>query len=127
MLQLLHKYLPDPEKMANLLVIPQYFDMEIYTTSRQEKALDSLLKFLHQHSDKDVNKMKKYPVMRRLPILSHRPQVWVDALTWSWQGNCSCHREADTGGNLRKKKEQKGKISSRKLMNTQRKRRDKKD
>ena len=58
MLQLLHKYLPDPEKMANLLVIPQYFDMEIYTTSRQEKALDSLLKLLHEvvdkHSDKDV-------------------------------------------------------------------------
>jgi cohesin complex subunit SA-1/2 len=56
--QLLHKYLPDPEKMANLLVIPQYFDMEIYTTSRQEKALDSLLKLLHEvvdkHSDKDV-------------------------------------------------------------------------
>merc|ERR1719288_657254 len=28
--QLLHKYLPDHEKMANLLVIPQYFDLEIY-------------------------------------------------------------------------------------------------
>lgn len=56
--QLLHKYLPDPDKMANLLVIPQYFDLEIYTTSRQEKALDSLLKLLHEvvdkHSDTDV-------------------------------------------------------------------------
>lgn len=40
---LILQYLPDPEKIANLLVIPQYFDLEIYTTSRQEKNLDSLL------------------------------------------------------------------------------------
>ena len=56
--QLLHKYLPDPEKMANLLVIPQYFDLEIYTTSRQEKALESLLRLVQEvvdkHSDTDV-------------------------------------------------------------------------
>ena len=96
---LLHMYRPD----LDLVVILQCFDMEIYITSRQEKALDSLLKLLHQHSDKDVNKMKKYPVMRRLPILSHRPQVWVDALTWSWQGNCSCHREAVTGEDCTKR------------------------
>ena len=36
--QLLNKYLADPEKVSNLLVIPQYFDLEIYTTSRQEKV-----------------------------------------------------------------------------------------
>lgn len=36
--QLLHKYLVDAEKVANLLIIPQYFDLEIYTTSRQEKV-----------------------------------------------------------------------------------------
>lgn len=36
--QLLHKYLADPEKVANLLIIPQYFDLEVYTTSRQEKV-----------------------------------------------------------------------------------------
>lgn len=35
---LLGKYIADPEKVANLLLIPQYFDMEIYTTSRQEKV-----------------------------------------------------------------------------------------
>jgi len=56
--QLLHKYLPDPEKMANLLIIPQYFDLEIYTTSRQEKALESLLRLVQEvvdkHSDTDV-------------------------------------------------------------------------
>ena len=33
---LLGKYIADPEKVANLLLIPQYFDMEIYTSSRQE-------------------------------------------------------------------------------------------
>ena len=56
--QLLHKYLPDDEKMANLLTIPQYFDLEIYTTSRQEKALESLLKLVQEavdkHTDTDV-------------------------------------------------------------------------
>ena len=56
--QLLHKYMPDNEKMANLLVIPQHFDFEIYTTSRQEKALESLLKFVQEavdkHTDNDV-------------------------------------------------------------------------
>ena len=56
--QLLHKYLPDHEKMANLLVIPQYFDLEIYTTSRQEKALESLLRLIQEavdkHTDTDV-------------------------------------------------------------------------
>lgn len=36
--QLLHKYIADPEKVANLLVIPQYFELEIYTNSRQEKV-----------------------------------------------------------------------------------------
>ena len=39
--QLLHKYLVDAEKVANLLIIPQYFDLEIYTTSRQEKVCSS--------------------------------------------------------------------------------------
>ena len=28
----------DGEKVANLLQIPQYFDLDIYTTSRQEKV-----------------------------------------------------------------------------------------
>jgi hypothetical protein len=53
-----HKYLPDPEKMVKLLIIPQYFDLEIYTTGRQEKALESLLRLvqevLDKHNDTDV-------------------------------------------------------------------------
>lgn len=55
---LIDKYRADPDKLANLLSIPQYFDLEIYTTSRQEANLDLLLKKLHQvaekHHDTDV-------------------------------------------------------------------------
>ncbi|XP_020708068.2 cohesin subunit SA-1 isoform X2 [Athalia rosae] len=40
---LLDKYRADPEKLANLLAIPQYFDLDIYTKSRQEQNLDALL------------------------------------------------------------------------------------
>ena len=32
------QYLMDPEKVANLLQIPQFFDLDIYTSSRQEKV-----------------------------------------------------------------------------------------
>lgn len=56
--QLLAKYLADNEKIANLMVLPQFFDLEIYTTSRQEKNLDSLLKLIHdiveRHNDTEV-------------------------------------------------------------------------
>jgi cohesin complex subunit SA-1/2 len=36
---LLGKFIADPEKVANLLLIPQFFNMEIYTTSRQEEVI----------------------------------------------------------------------------------------
>lgn len=56
--QLLLKYLMDPEKVANLLLIPQYFDLEIYTSGRQEKNLEGLLRYLHEivekHTDQEV-------------------------------------------------------------------------
>ena len=55
---MLRKYAPDPEKVANLLTVPQFFDLEIYTTSRQEKNLDQLLiliqEIVDKHSDKGV-------------------------------------------------------------------------
>lgn len=35
---LLDKYIADHEKLTNLLAIPQYFDLDIYTTSRQESV-----------------------------------------------------------------------------------------
>ncbi|ELU02222.1 hypothetical protein CAPTEDRAFT_182123 [Capitella teleta] len=56
--QLLAKYNVDAEKVVNLLTIPLYFDLEIYTTSRQEKHLDSLLHHIadivDKHTDSEV-------------------------------------------------------------------------
>ncbi|XP_049874422.1 cohesin subunit SA-1 [Pectinophora gossypiella] len=40
---LLDKFGADPEKLANLVAIPQYFDLELYTTQRQEGNLTLLL------------------------------------------------------------------------------------
>ncbi|XP_045471555.1 cohesin subunit SA-1 [Harmonia axyridis] len=40
---LLDKYSADPEKLANLLSIPQYFDLDLYTSGRQEGSLQALL------------------------------------------------------------------------------------
>ena len=37
------QYLMDPEKVANLLQIPQFFDLDIYTSCRQEKVSDVIL------------------------------------------------------------------------------------
>lgn len=55
---LLSKYIADSEKIANLMVIPQCFELEIYTTSRQEKNLDYLLKLMNdlveRLNDQDV-------------------------------------------------------------------------
>lgn len=35
---LLEKYKADAEKLTNLLAVPQFFDLEIYTTSRLESV-----------------------------------------------------------------------------------------
>lgn len=40
---LLAKYGESPERAANLLTIPRYMDMELYTTGRHERHLDLLL------------------------------------------------------------------------------------
>ncbi|KAJ8969947.1 hypothetical protein NQ317_012936 [Molorchus minor] len=40
---LLDKYSADPEKLANLLSIPQYFELDLYTSGRQEGSLQALL------------------------------------------------------------------------------------
>ena len=52
---LLDKYRADPEKLANLLSIPQYFDLDIYTKSRQEQNLDFLLSKIHDIVDRSHN------------------------------------------------------------------------
>ncbi|KAM4662683.1 cohesin subunit SA-2 [Discoglossus pictus] len=56
--QLLAKYSVDAEKLTNLLQLPQYFDLEIYTTGRLEKHLEALLRqirsIVEKHTDTDV-------------------------------------------------------------------------
>ncbi|OCT65777.1 hypothetical protein XELAEV_18042023mg [Xenopus laevis] len=56
--QLLAKYSIDTEKVTNLLQLPQYFDLEIYTTGRLEKHLEALLRqirnIVEKHTDTDV-------------------------------------------------------------------------
>uniref|UniRef100_UPI0035900FA9 cohesin subunit SA-2-like isoform X2 n=1 Tax=Myxine glutinosa TaxID=7769 RepID=UPI0035900FA9 len=52
--QLLEKYSVDTEKATNLLQIPQFFDLEIYSTGRMEKHLESLLKQVKEIVEKHV-------------------------------------------------------------------------
>ncbi|XP_067997205.1 cohesin subunit SA-2-like isoform X1 [Melanerpes formicivorus] len=56
--QLLAKYSTDAQKVANLLQIPQYYDLDIYTTGHLEKHLDDLLRevkdIVTKHSDMSV-------------------------------------------------------------------------
>ncbi|XP_034940731.1 cohesin subunit SA-2 isoform X2 [Chelonus insularis] len=49
---LLEKYSADPDKLTNLLSIPQYFELDIYTKSRQEKYLEALLEKIHNIVEK---------------------------------------------------------------------------
>uniref|UniRef100_A0A8D3DVZ0 Cohesin subunit SA n=1 Tax=Scophthalmus maximus TaxID=52904 RepID=A0A8D3DVZ0_SCOMX len=55
---LLAKYAMDSEKVTNLLHLPQFFDLEIYTTGRLEKHLESLLRqireIVEKHTDTEV-------------------------------------------------------------------------
>ncbi|NXF07157.1 STAG2 protein, partial [Smithornis capensis] len=56
--QLLAKYSTDAQKVANLLQIPQYYDLDVYSTGHQEKHLDALLRevkdIVAKHSDLSV-------------------------------------------------------------------------
>ncbi|XP_032536943.1 cohesin subunit SA-2-like isoform X2 [Chiroxiphia lanceolata] len=56
--QLLAKYSTDAQKVANLLQIPQYYDLDVYSTGHQEKHLDALLRevknIVAKHSDMSV-------------------------------------------------------------------------
>ncbi|KAI4804678.1 hypothetical protein KUCAC02_026297, partial [Chaenocephalus aceratus] len=55
---LLSKYQADSEKVANLLQIPQFFDLDVYSAGRMEKHLDALLKqirlVVEKHIEMDV-------------------------------------------------------------------------
>ncbi|XP_021267561.1 cohesin subunit SA-2-like isoform X3 [Numida meleagris] len=56
--QLLAKYSTDAQKVANLLQIPQYYDLDVYSTGHLEKHLDALLSEIKdivvKHSDLSV-------------------------------------------------------------------------
>ncbi|NXK25752.1 STAG2 protein, partial [Arenaria interpres] len=56
--QLLAKYSTDAQKVANLLQIPQYYDLDVYSTGHLEKHLDALLRevkgIVMKHSDISV-------------------------------------------------------------------------
>ncbi|XP_053474299.1 cohesin subunit SA-2a isoform X2 [Ictalurus furcatus] len=52
---LLAKYCVDSEKVTNLLQLPQYFDLEIYTTGRLEKHLDALLRQIREVVEKHTD------------------------------------------------------------------------
>ena len=41
-------------KVSKLLVIPRFMDLEMFSTSRQERALDGLLKLLTEVVEKHV-------------------------------------------------------------------------
>ncbi|XP_037933761.1 cohesin subunit SA-1-like [Teleopsis dalmanni] len=55
---LLEKYQADSEKLTNLLAVPQYFELDIYTTNRQEANLQALLDkisyIMSVHTDREV-------------------------------------------------------------------------
>uniref|UniRef100_A0A4W5NNB3 Cohesin subunit SA n=1 Tax=Hucho hucho TaxID=62062 RepID=A0A4W5NNB3_9TELE len=55
---LLAKYSIDTEKVTNLLQLPQFFDLDIYTTGRLEKHLEALLRqireIVEKHTDTEV-------------------------------------------------------------------------
>ena len=60
------QYKLDEEKLALLLELPTYFDLEIYTTSRQEKVT---LRRVHARSLNDLK--TNLSVLRSLCFLFH--------------------------------------------------------
>uniref|UniRef100_A0A8D3CVP4 Cohesin subunit SA n=1 Tax=Scophthalmus maximus TaxID=52904 RepID=A0A8D3CVP4_SCOMX len=79
---LLSKYQADSEKVANLLQIPQFFDLDVYSAGRMEKHLDALLKqirlVVEKHIEADVLEAcsktysilcsEEYTIMNRVDI-----------------------------------------------------------
>ncbi|XP_070697973.1 cohesin subunit SA-1a isoform X1 [Pempheris klunzingeri] len=89
---LLSKYQADSEKVANLLQIPQFFDLDVYSAGRMEKHLDALLKqirlVVEKHIEIDVLEAcsktysilcsEEYTIMNRVDIA--RSQL-IDEMT----------------------------------------------
>lgn len=91
-LPFLPQYQADSEKVANLLQIPQYFDLDVYSAGRMEKHLDALLKqirlVVEKHIETDVLEAcsktysilcsEEYTIMNRVDIA--RSQL-IDEMT----------------------------------------------
>uniref|UniRef100_A0A674C9G5 Cohesin subunit SA n=2 Tax=Salmoninae TaxID=504568 RepID=A0A674C9G5_SALTR len=89
---LLSKYQADSEKVANLLQIPMFFDLDVYSAGRMEKHLDALLKqirlVVEKHIETDVLEAcsktysilcsEEYTIMNRVDIA--RSQL-IDEMT----------------------------------------------
>uniref|UniRef100_A0A915K3J5 SCD domain-containing protein n=1 Tax=Romanomermis culicivorax TaxID=13658 RepID=A0A915K3J5_ROMCU len=52
---LIQKFIADPDKLLNLLQIPQYFQLDLYTSMRLEKYLEALLACLDQLFDQHID------------------------------------------------------------------------
>lgn len=86
------QYQADSEKVANLLQIPQFFDLDVYSAGRMEKHLDGLLKqirlVVEKHIETDVLEAcsktysilcsEEYTIMNRVDIA--RSQL-IDEMT----------------------------------------------
>uniref|UniRef100_A0AAR2LTA2 SCD domain-containing protein n=1 Tax=Pygocentrus nattereri TaxID=42514 RepID=A0AAR2LTA2_PYGNA len=89
---LLYSYQADSEKVANLLQIPQYFNLDIYSTGRMEKHLDALLKqmrlVVEKHTELEVLETcsKTFSILcsEELSIMNRVDIAWsqlIDELT----------------------------------------------
>ena len=82
---LIHKYLPDQAKVSKLLVIPQFMNLEMFTTSRQERALDGLMKLLQEVVEKHTEEQVLGEAFKTLELFCS-PQS-------SCYGRCNARRE----------------------------------
>eukprot|EP00092_Neocalanus_flemingeri_P001273 GFUD01001359.1.p1 GENE.GFUD01001359.1~~GFUD01001359.1.p1 ORF type:complete len:991 (+),score=345.98 GFUD01001359.1:84-3056(+) len=90
---LIHKYLPDQEKVSKLLAIPQFMKLEMFTTSRQERALEGLLKLLSEVVDKHTDEQVLGTAFKTLELLCN-PQS-------SSYTRCNARRERMVEGVVR--------------------------
>ncbi|XP_034431434.1 cohesin subunit SA-1a [Hippoglossus hippoglossus] len=107
---LLSKYQADSEKVANLLQIPQFFDLDVYSAGRMEKHLDALLKqirlVVEKHIEADVLEAcsktysilcsEEYTIMNRVDIArSQLIDEMTDRFAHSVEGLLQEAEEAD--------------------------------
>lgn len=104
------QYQADSEKVANLLQIPQYFDLDVYSAGRMEKHLDALLKqirlVVEKHIEIDVLEAcsktysilcsEEYTIMNRVDIarsqlidemtdrFAHSVEELLQEVWWEW-------------------------------------------